>query len=66
MQPHIEWEKHQAPGVWVRLLEEVGFAQPRLRWSSFNRLRGTGRALLGNPVAAYFLTSHFCLQMRKR
>lgn len=66
VQPSVEWNKHQASEVWVNLLEEVGFTEPRVRWSSFNHLRGLGRAFLGNPGAAYFFTSHFCLQMRKR
>lgn len=63
--PGIEWEKHQSPQFWAGLLAEIGFRNPRIRWSSFNRLRGVGRAFLGNPVAAYFLASHFCLTMDK-
>lgn len=61
----IEWEKHQSPWTWAHLLYEAGFRRPRIRWSSFNRLGRVGRLLLGNPVAAFFLTSHFCLTMTK-
>lgn len=63
--PDIEWHKHQAPGVWVRLLGEAGFVNPKVRWSSFNRLRGAGRILFGHAWTAYFLYSHFCLTMEK-
>jgi SAM-dependent methyltransferase len=64
--PTIEWEKHQAPEEWARLLGEAGFVNPRIRWSSFNRLGSAGEWLLGNRFAAYFLKSHFCLTLEKR
>lgn len=63
--PTIEWHKHQAPELWASLLEEVGYVKPRTSWSSFNRLRELGKLLLGNRFMAYFLTSHFCLTMKK-
>jgi SAM-dependent methyltransferase len=64
--PAIEWEKHQPPEVWASVLAEVGFTSPRIRWNSFNSLRSAGRFLLGNRVAAYCLTSNFCLTMERR
>lgn len=64
--PTIEWDKHQAPEVWAQLLGEAGFVNPRIRWSSFNRLGSAGERFLGNKVAAYFLKSHFCLTLQKR
>lgn len=63
--PTIEWHKHQSPRVWARLLESEGFAAPRIRWSSFNTLRGPGQVVLGNRFAAYLLTSVFCLTMKR-
>jgi SAM-dependent methyltransferase len=63
--PKIEWQKHQTPEVWVHMLGSVGFANPIIRWSSFNRLGSFGRVLIGNRLMAYFLTSHFCLSMVK-
>lgn len=63
--PTIEWHKHQAPEVWAGLLGEAGFKNPRIRWSSLNRLRNAGRILVGNKLMSYFLTSHFCLTMDK-
>ena len=63
--PTIEWHKHQAPEVWAILLGEAGFRNPKIRWSSFNRLRNWGRVLFGNRLMAYFMTSHFCLTMDK-
>ncbi len=63
--PTIEWHKHQAPEVWVDLLEQVGFINPRIRWTSFNTLRSPGRVLLGNKLLSYFLRSDFCFTMEK-
>lgn len=63
--PTIEWHKHQAPEVWVDLLSQFGFANPRVRWTSFNTLRSPGRVLLGNKLLSYFLRSDFCFTMEK-
>jgi SAM-dependent methyltransferase len=64
--PTIEWEKHQAPAVWIELLTEAGFERARLSWNSFNTLRRPGRVLLGNRLAAWFLQSGFRLTMVRR
>ena len=61
----IEWHKHQAPEVWVGLLSQVGFVNPRLRWTAFNTLRSPGRVLLGNKLLSYFLRSDFHFTMEK-
>jgi SAM-dependent methyltransferase len=61
----IEWEKHQSPSLWAALLAEVGFRDPRIRWSSFNTLRRPAQWLLGNRVGAYLTTSAFCLAMKR-
>jgi SAM-dependent methyltransferase len=66
LQPSIEWEKHQPPETWARLLEDVGFSDPRIRWNSLNTLRRPGRLMLGNRLAAWVLDSTFCLTMTKR
>ena len=42
MSPNIEWFKHQQPEFWVRLLNECGFGQPDIRWSSGKLLRYAG------------------------
>ena len=61
----IEWDKHQEPQLWATLLTEAGFRNLRLRWLSFNTLRRPGRLVLGNRLAAFFLTSAFCLTMER-
>lgn len=66
LSPDIEWEKHQPPGRWAALLEEVGFTSPEVSWNSLNTLRRPGRVLLGNAVAAWFLQSGFRLSMVRR
>ena len=63
--PTIEWYKHQAPEIWVDLLSQVGFVNPRVRWTSFNTLRSPGRVLLGNRLLSYFLRSDFRFTMEK-
>jgi hypothetical protein len=64
--PTIEWNKHQSPEFWVGMLSKYGFVNPKIRWSSFSFLRKIGRVFLGNRIASYFLTSHFCLTMEKK
>jgi SAM-dependent methyltransferase len=63
--PMIEWQKHQAPETWIKLLREVGFINPSTEWSSFNSLRQAGKFLLGNKIMAYFLLSHFRITLEK-
>jgi len=63
--PTIDWHKHQSPALWAKLLREVGFINPKIRWSSFSRLRNWGKVLFGNKLMAYFLKSHFYLIMDK-
>jgi SAM-dependent methyltransferase len=64
--PGIEWEKHQAPEFWAKMLREVGYGSPRVRWSTPSRFGGWGRIVFGNKLMAYFFTSHFCLTMQRR
>jgi SAM-dependent methyltransferase len=66
LQPTIEWDKHQPPELWIELLEEAGFAEPRVRWSTPNSLRRPGRLLLGNRAAAWLTEGAFCLTMTLR
>jgi len=62
----IEWHKHQSPDVWSELMEESGFCNPAISWTTFNRFRKLGSFLLDNKYISYFLTSHFCLKMDKK
>jgi len=63
--PTIEWEKHQSPFLWSKLLGDVGFEAPRVRWAALNTLRGPGQLLLGHRLGSYMLTSAFLLRMRR-
>jgi len=63
--PTIEWEKHQSPFLWSKLLGDVGFEAPRVRWAALNTLRGPGQLLLGHRFGSYMLTSAFLLRMRR-
>jgi hypothetical protein len=62
----IEWHKHQAPNVWTELLQECGFSNPAVSWTTFNSFGRLGQLLFGNRYISYFLISHFVLKMEKR
>ena len=66
MAPAIEWHKHQPPAVWSQLLQESGFADPRVTWGNRRRRNALFRMMLNNRFADYFQTSHFCLRMIRR
>lgn len=59
----IEWYKHQSPEVWATLLDECGFCNPAITWTTFNSFGKLGKYLLANKYASYFLVSHFILKM---
>lgn len=61
----IEWEKHQPPELWARELSAVGFVAPRISWTSYTRLGRLGWGLTANRWAAYVLTGHFILHMKR-
>ena len=61
----IEWHKHQTPEVWSGLLHSCGFREPRIGWSSYNRLGAVGWLLFANRLGAFLLTGHFRLHMKK-
>ena len=63
--PTIEWHKHQSPSLWSKALQESGFRNPVIRWTSFNALGNFGRIFFGNKVGSFFTKSHFCLTMEK-
>ncbi|MGN6497653.1 MAG: class I SAM-dependent methyltransferase [Tsuneonella sp.] len=65
MCPTIEWEKHQPPKVWVSLLRELGFTEPRVTWTPHPRLGLFGPLLAAHPLLAYVFNSHFRLTMRR-
>lgn len=62
----IEWEKHQPPECWSRMLEGFGFRQIRTVWPPYHMLRPLARRFLSNRWASCFLNSHFILFMEKR
>lgn len=62
----IEWEKHQPPEVWAREAAAAGFERPRISWTSYTRLGRLGWIFTANRWAAYVLTGHFILHMKRR
>lgn len=63
--PTVEWSKHQAPSVWIALMEQAGFAHLSTDWIMPQRLGGLGQVLLGNRFAAYFVNSYFRIMAKK-
>jgi SAM-dependent methyltransferase len=61
--PQINYSHHPTAETWRRLLTDVGFVQPRVRWLAPRRFGAVGAALCSNAVAAFLLTSHFRLTM---
>lgn len=62
--PTIEWQKHQQPKTWIKLLRKHGFDNARVHWGVHSTLGLSGRLLLDNAFAFYFLSSYFILTMR--
>lgn len=61
----IEWEKHQQPKVWGKLMEKSGFEVKSIHWNTFNTLGKLGQVLLGYSLPSYFTLSHFRLYVRR-
>lgn len=63
---NIDWKKHQSPELWIKLLRNEGFSNPKVKWTTFNRFGDLGKLFIGNKFAAFFLRSHFHLSMEKK
>jgi cyclopropane fatty-acyl-phospholipid synthase-like methyltransferase len=60
----LEWDIHQDPEVWARLLEDVGFSVVRVRWSPVHRLGRAGR-VFGSRLGQFVASSHFVMTLNK-
>ena len=60
----IEWEKHQQPSMWAKLLIEAGFEKSNYRWLFPKSIHGIEK-LLNNTFMAYMTTSFFVLSGEK-
>jgi len=66
--PTIQWHMHQSPAYWSRVLHEVGFRKPKIRWLYFGHFPIMNSFPFYSRLtayAAYFTISHFCLTMDK-
>jgi len=61
----IEWEKHQQPKVWGKLMEKSGFKIESIKWNTFNTLGKVGQVFLGHSLPSYFTLSHFRLYLSR-
>jgi cyclopropane fatty-acyl-phospholipid synthase-like methyltransferase len=64
MCPAIEWDVHQTPRYWAKLLARNGFGKARISWLQPYVLERFGR-LTKNEILSYFLRSKFRLVMTK-
>lgn len=62
--PSIDWTIHQSPQTWFSLLSKAGFTDRKISWTTPNSFGRLGQLVLGNPLASYFLFSHFRLFAR--
>ena len=60
----IQWDKHQQPEVWQRLLAEAGFDSVDIRWYNLFRLRKFA-FLFCRRLPAYFASSAFIITASK-
>jgi len=60
----IEWEKHQNPSVWTKVLKSVGFQSVDYWWKPLHRIRFLGPMARTKPWA-YLTNSHFILNAYK-
>jgi len=57
--PSIEWNLHQPPHVWKRMLEELGVSHITTNWTTRREFLIPGQILLANKICNYFMGSHF-------
>jgi hypothetical protein len=57
----IEWEKHQNPDFWAKLLEKNNYKNPKIEWTYPNFLGNIGNLFFRNKFMAYLTISHFKL-----
>lgn len=63
--PSINWKIHQPPEIWMDLALEAGFECQSLRWTTFSHFGNWSQLFLANRAAAFFLSSHFSMVLRK-
>ena len=59
----IEWFKHQPPEIWINLLKDAGFKNPKVDWTYHPRLP---RGIFNNRIAANFYNNLFRLEVIKK
>ena len=63
--PSVEWNKHQTPELWSKMLQQHGFYDPKVRWSSFSNYY-FGKLLFTNSFMSHLFMSYFVLVMTKK
>jgi SAM-dependent methyltransferase len=64
--PQINWELHQPPAVWMKLLTDMGFMSANFHWASNWRYDWMPRFLTDNALAAYFYSTQFVIRAVKK
>ena len=61
----IEWDIHQPPEIWGKMLVDSGFTDLEIRWGSYSKAGRFGKIFLRNKVGAYFCASKFRILMHR-
>jgi len=63
--PTIEWNKHQSPEEWVKILKEAGFRKFNINWVAPKQFGLLGNFFLGNKFFSFLIDSHFIIYVEK-
>jgi len=64
-QPTIEWDIHQHPRVWNKILQEMGFESVNYRWATNWRYSWMPRFMVDNPIATNIYSSLFVIHANR-
>lgn len=63
--PTIEWNKHQSPEEWVKILKEAGFGRFNIKWVAPKQFGLLGNFFLGNKFFSFLIDSHFIIYVER-
>jgi hypothetical protein len=63
--PTIEWQKHQNPEIWKRVLKKIGFVKINYHWAIYTRYDWI-RAILGwSSFISWVINPHFVIRANR-
>lgn len=64
--PTINWQLHQDPETWIKIIKNCNLEFIEVRWSSPQIIGWLGKKFLRNKRFAYLTTSHFTIVFRSK